>query len=257
MVLIGVALALGGCADLGATTTATTTTTTRPSKVAIANRTHEYPAAPPPTATVVGSGAPAAEEAIREFATAYINWTAGTVARDMLVLAAESVGQARSATELAASETAGDYELRRGGVANSGTVQAVAALPGGRGRYVVVTLEADDGREHERIRRPGAGVARHRRDRDRARPRPVGRELMAAGELMRDAVQDHAGGEGRERHRSHQPPLTIGQAVGRHPVDREHEQPHGDRREQNREQFEHAWVFSALDPRTVAIQRDT
>jgi hypothetical protein len=137
--IVGVALALGGCADLGATTTATTTN--RPSQVAIADRTHEYPAAPAPTETVAGGGATAAQQAIREFATAYINWTAGSVARDMLVLAAESVGQARSATELAASETASDYELRRGGVANSGTVQAVAPLRGGGGRFVVVTLE--------------------------------------------------------------------------------------------------------------------
>ncbi len=133
--IAGAALLLSGCADLGASTTA------RPTKVAIANRTHEYPAVPPPREVVAGRGAPAAEEAVREFATAYINWTAGSVARDMLVLAAESVGQARSATELAASETASDYELRRGGVANSGTVQAVAPLPGGGGRYVVVTLE--------------------------------------------------------------------------------------------------------------------
>jgi hypothetical protein len=133
--IAGAALLLSGCADLGASTTAP------PTKVAIANRTHEYPAAPAPPETVVGIGAPAAEQAIREFAAAYINWTAGSVARDMLALAAESVGQARSAAELAASETASDYELRRGGVANSGTVQAVAPLRGGGGRYVVVTLE--------------------------------------------------------------------------------------------------------------------
>jgi hypothetical protein len=135
IVIIGAALALGGCADLGASTTPSR------SKVAIADRTHEYPASPVATETVAGGGATAAEQAIRAFATAYINWTAGSVARDMLVLAAESVGQARSATELAASETASDYELRRGGVANSGTVQAVAPLPGGSGRFVVVTLE--------------------------------------------------------------------------------------------------------------------
>jgi hypothetical protein len=135
--IVGLALALGGCADLGVSTTTTTPT----NKVAVANRAHEYPAAPPPRETIVGRGAPAAPQAIREFATAYINWTAGSVARDMLLLAAESVGQARSATELAASGTASDYELRRGGVANSGTVQAVAPLARGGGRYVVVTLE--------------------------------------------------------------------------------------------------------------------
>jgi hypothetical protein len=128
------AVLLSGCAALG------TSTHTKPSKVAIANRTHEYPSAPPPRERVIG-GAPAAEQAIREFAAAYINWSANSVARDMLVLAAESVGQARSATELAASETASDYELRRGGIANSGTVEAVAPLASGNNRYAVVTLE--------------------------------------------------------------------------------------------------------------------
>ena len=34
-----------------------------------------------------------------------------------------------------------DYELQRGGIANSGTVEAVAPLPGRRDQYVVVTRE--------------------------------------------------------------------------------------------------------------------
>jgi hypothetical protein len=42
---------------------------------------------------------------------------------------------------LAAAQTAGDYELKRGGVANSGAVEAVAPLPGHRDEYVVVTRE--------------------------------------------------------------------------------------------------------------------
>ena len=44
--------------------------------------------------------------------------------------------------ELAAAQTAGDYELQRGGIANSGTVEAVAPLLGRGGRYIVVTLES-------------------------------------------------------------------------------------------------------------------
>jgi hypothetical protein len=79
--------------------------------------------------------------AIRAFATSYINWNAQTVAGDMRWLAARSVGQARAATTLAAAQTAHDYELNRGGIANSGTVQAVAHLPGAANRYVVVTRE--------------------------------------------------------------------------------------------------------------------
>jgi hypothetical protein len=75
------------------------------------------------------------------FATAYINWDAQTVATDMRVLAAVSIGQARAAMQLAAANTAGDYELRRGGIANSGMVEAIAALAGGQDQYVVVTRE--------------------------------------------------------------------------------------------------------------------
>jgi hypothetical protein len=80
-------------------------------------------------------------QAIREFATAYINWNAATVAARMRVLAAQSVGQARSAMALAAAQTAGDYELQQGGIANSGTVEAVAPLFGRPRQYVVATRE--------------------------------------------------------------------------------------------------------------------
>jgi hypothetical protein len=79
---------------------------------------------------------------VRTFATAYINWTARSVKRVLLALAARSVGQARSAMELAAAQTGSDYELHRGGIGNSGTVEAVARLAGAAGRYVVVTREA-------------------------------------------------------------------------------------------------------------------
>ena len=79
---------------------------------------------------------------MRAFATSYINWTADTVASDMRALAARSVGQARSALELAAAQTASDYELKRGGIANSGKVEAVAPVPGARGQYLVVTRES-------------------------------------------------------------------------------------------------------------------
>ncbi len=43
--------------------------------------------------------------------------------------------------QLAAAQTASDYELQRGGIANQGTVEAVAPLRGSRDRYVVVTRE--------------------------------------------------------------------------------------------------------------------
>jgi hypothetical protein len=43
---------------------------------------------------------------------------------------------------LAAAETADDYELRRGGIANNGAVEAVSPLSGQRDQYVVVTRES-------------------------------------------------------------------------------------------------------------------
>ena len=88
------------------------------------------------------NASPTPPQAIRAFATAYINWNAQTVSADMRSLAARSVGQARAAMTLAAAQTAGDYELREGGIANSGAVEAVAPLSGHAGEYVVVTQES-------------------------------------------------------------------------------------------------------------------
>jgi hypothetical protein len=78
---------------------------------------------------------------VSAFASSYINWNADSVSTDMRALAARSVGQARSAMQLAAAQTASDYELKRGGIANRGTVEAIAPLPGGPDRYVIVTRE--------------------------------------------------------------------------------------------------------------------
>lgn len=110
------------------------------SPVAVAQSTHEYPApAPPPERTSGGYASPLG--AVDAFAEAYINWTAETVSADMRGLAGASVGPARSAMELAAGETAGDYELQRAGIANRGDVEAVASLRGHPDEYVVVTRE--------------------------------------------------------------------------------------------------------------------
>ena len=135
------ALAAVGC---GATPRATHTAThaaTNTSAVARADAVHEYPSPPPPRQTATHA-APTAAQAVRAFVAAYINWNAQTVSADMRSLAARSVGQARAAMTLAAAETAGDYELRQGGIANSGTVEAVAPLAGRAGEYVVVTRES-------------------------------------------------------------------------------------------------------------------
>jgi hypothetical protein len=100
------------------------------------------PTPPPPAERPTpGSASPSAASAVRTFATAYINWTAGSVKRVLLALAARSVGQARSAMVLAAAQTGSDSELHRGGIGNSGTVEAVAPLAGHTTQYVVVTRE--------------------------------------------------------------------------------------------------------------------
>lgn len=109
-------------------------------KLTQAQRTHEFPA-PRPPAESVARGSPSAIAAIRAFVNAYINWNAQSVSGDMLALAARSVGQARSALQLTAAQTADDYELKQGGIANSGKVEVVALLPGARDQYVVVTRE--------------------------------------------------------------------------------------------------------------------
>jgi len=111
------------------------------SKLAIAQATHEYPSPKPPP-EVSSSTSPSPAAAVRSFTTAYINWTADTVAADMRALAGRSIGQARSALQLAAAQTASDYELQQGGISNSGRVEVVAPLPSARGQYVVVTRES-------------------------------------------------------------------------------------------------------------------
>jgi hypothetical protein len=75
------------------------------------------------------------------FSDVYINWTAATVATHLRLLAEASVGQARSAMALAAGQTGRDADLQRGGIANSGTVEAIAPVTGRHNVYAVVTLE--------------------------------------------------------------------------------------------------------------------
>lgn len=132
--LLAAGIAVCGCLASGAHRPSA------PAPVAIAEATHEYPSPEPPRQSA-GGGSPSAAEAVTSFAARYINWTAQTLSADLRALAADSVGQARSAMQLAAAQTAGDYELQRGGIANSGTVEGVAPLRGQRDRYVVVTRE--------------------------------------------------------------------------------------------------------------------
>jgi hypothetical protein len=154
--VLGLGVMLSGCAALSAPATPTDPAAARTSpgpsstapgvastgagsKLAVARATHEYPGRAP---AQHAPGSASAVQAIVVFATAYINWDAGGVAADMRRLASASIAQARSAMQLAAAQTAGDYELKRGGIANRGTVEAVAPLRGRRDQFVVVTREA-------------------------------------------------------------------------------------------------------------------
>jgi hypothetical protein len=136
-------LALAGCGSFSTeTSTSTSTSTPAPrsqaAKVATADRTHEYPG---PRVHQSAVSFPTQVLAVETFAAAYINWTATTVSRRMRALAKISIGQARSAVVLDAAQTAQDYELRRGGVANSGAVEAIAPVTGAAHEYAVVTRE--------------------------------------------------------------------------------------------------------------------
>jgi hypothetical protein len=141
------AASLAGCSALsfhgGVSTSISSSATTGASalaaKLAQARRTHEFPG--PPERQTASSAAVSPVVAIQAFATAYINWTAATVSATMRTLAAASIGQARSEMALAAGQTAQDYELRQGGIANEGMVEAIAPLVGHRDEYVVVTRE--------------------------------------------------------------------------------------------------------------------
>lgn len=135
MLLLG-CLALAGC-GLQAPGPVSGVTGTTPAGA----RQDTSPGLAPPGGQPNPYDSPLAGELLVAFATQYINWNAHTVAADLRTLATESVGQAHSAMELAAGETTRDYELKRGEIANSGKVEAVAPLTSSGSRWVVVTLE--------------------------------------------------------------------------------------------------------------------
>ena len=126
-----------GAASSRASTSPTSGSTA--AKLAQARRTHEYPAPAPRQSVVGGWHSPA--RAVQVFATTYVNWSAATVAARLRSLAQVSVGQARSAMSQAAGAVARDTELRRGGIVNSGTVEAIGPVAGRRDAYAVVTRE--------------------------------------------------------------------------------------------------------------------
>ena len=107
--------------------------------VARAQRTHEIPTPAPADKVLGGWHSPV--QAVQVFAQWYINWTAGTVATHLHVLAQAAIGQARSAMALAAGQVGHDSSIALGGIANVGTVEAIAPVTGEDNVYAVVTRE--------------------------------------------------------------------------------------------------------------------
>jgi hypothetical protein len=132
--------AVAGCGlALGGSSPDRTPSVASADVAARAQRTHEIPT-PAPRETAPG-GWRSPVQAVQVFTDVYINWTAATVATHLRLLAEASVGQARSAMTLAAAQAGRDSDLQRGGIANSGTVEAIAPVTGEHNVYAVVTRE--------------------------------------------------------------------------------------------------------------------
>jgi hypothetical protein len=137
-----VALAPVGCGRAGASRGAVRAAARTGESAAVrqAGAAHQYPGPSPPAQSASGPS-PDPVSAVRGFVQIFINWDATDVAAQLSALAAQSIGQARSAMQLAAAQAGGDYELQQGGIANAGTIESIAPRPGHVGEYVVVTLE--------------------------------------------------------------------------------------------------------------------
>lgn len=118
---------------------ATATTSSAGAPGAAGQTSNEVPTPAPAQNVVAGWTSP--QQAVRRFAFNYINWNYRIVGLRMRALASMSVGQARSMLLTAARQVGRDYELRRGKIANSGVVEAVAPLAGHGDQWVAVTRE--------------------------------------------------------------------------------------------------------------------
>jgi hypothetical protein len=143
LVVAGCGLPFGGSGAARRSPTVRSTTAAAPSPlratVARAQRTHEIPTPAPADKVLGGWRSPV--QAVQVYAEWYINWTADTVAMHLRTLAGLGVGQARSTLRLAAGEVAHDSAVKLGGIANSGTVEAIAPVAGENNVYAVVTRE--------------------------------------------------------------------------------------------------------------------
>ena len=114
---------------------------------AAAQNTGEPPAPPPPTAQSQAPSAPAAtpEQAIRQFALLYVNWTWRTLPTHLRELAALSVGAARLAEQQAAAAAGRDSEIATTHVYNRGQIVSIAPSRTRSGEWVIVTREQTGG----------------------------------------------------------------------------------------------------------------
>jgi hypothetical protein len=151
--------AIGGCAGIGnpyqSTSTARsaaapTSTTTAPADVG--DPVPERGGTIPPSARAAQSALAARaasrspQAALERYANLYINWTAADVTGRQRELASISLGQARAQALQAATSTAGDTQLRKSRVANSGSVVAITRGRGlAAGEWVLVTREQTSG----------------------------------------------------------------------------------------------------------------
>jgi hypothetical protein len=113
-----------------------------PSRPDRAGRTSSAPAREVPSRHPTRSaGSSSPQQVVASFADVYINWSYSNVAARLTALANASVGQARSAMQLAAAQVSADSTLRGGGIANQGTVETVGPVAGHPDQWAVVTLE--------------------------------------------------------------------------------------------------------------------
>jgi hypothetical protein len=144
-------VAVGGCGISDPYTRANTTTSPRPvshaAGPAAAQNPGEPPAPPPPPAHSQRPNAPAAtpQQAIRQFALLYVNWTWRTLPTHLRQLAAISVGAARLAEQQATAAQGRDSEIAATHVYNRGQIVSIARNQTQPGEWVIVTREQTGG----------------------------------------------------------------------------------------------------------------
>lgn len=152
LVMLAAIVAVAGCGISDPYRHATPTTSSHhPSPVATgpaAAQSPGEPSTPPPPSAESQARSPVAatpEQAIRQFAVPYVNWTWRTLAPHLRELAAISVGAARLAEQQAAAAEGRDSEIATTQVDNRGQIISIAPSQTQSGEWVVVTREQTGG----------------------------------------------------------------------------------------------------------------